>query len=256
MSDLIDFIRTTPPERHWPGTDGAAEVGTRAFELAQVVAAEAITERTSAAFIGAPGTGKTFAAVTAAKASGLPIVWIEPPVAPRVRALQTAFLRALHIPFSDNDSPDHLDRLLITELARKPRVVITDEAARVGRDGLEELRFLHCQPSAAWSLFVVGEGLEKVLAGNRALETRLAYRITFGALAPKESIAFARAYHRLFAAAPKGLLEAIERVVRGNLRLWAQVLRHAIREVGSGEDAQLTDDVVAIALAKLRGQAA
>lgn len=256
MAELIDFIRTTPPERHLAGTASANEVATTTFSLAQVIAAEAIAERTSAAFIGPAGAGKTFSVVTAAAASGLPIVWIEPPVAARVRALQTSFLRALRIDFPDNAPPDTLDRLLISELASTPRVVVIDDARRVGGEGLEELRFLHCQPSAVWTLFVVGEGLERVLSANRALETRMPYRVSFAPLKKEESLAFAREYHPLFATAPADLLAAIERVVRGNLRLWAQALRHVLREVGDAQGAVLTDDAVAIALAKLRGVAA
>jgi DNA transposition AAA+ family ATPase len=256
VAELIDFIRTTPPERHLAGTASANEVATLPFSLAQVIAAEAIAERTSAAFIGPAGTGKTYAAVTAAASSGLPIVWIDPPVAPRVRALQMSFARALRIEFPDNAPPDLLDRLLITELATTPRVVVVDDARRVGSDGLEELRFLHCQPSALWSLFVVGEGLERILAANRALETRMPYRVSFAPLKKKESLAFARAYHSLLTTAPADLLDAIERVVRGNLRLWAQTLRHILREVDEAPGAVLTDDAVAIALAKLRGVAA
>lgn len=249
MGDLHDFIRTTPPPRHLKGTESAHAVSTEAFDLAQIVASDAVADRTAAVFDGPAGTGKRFAAVTAASSSGLPVVWVEPPVAPRVRALQIAFARALGLTYAPNAPTDELDRLLITALPGTGRVVVVDEVARLGRDGLEELRFLHCQPSAAWSLFLVGAGLDDILARNKALATRIPDRVHFRPLARKESIAFACDYHPHFASASAELLDRLEQVVKGNLRLWAQVLRHALRE----NPDRLTADSVAIALVRLRG---
>lgn len=241
------------PPKHLPGTGGARDVETRTVRLARKLLADVVAVRGVGLFAGRPGTGKSFSLLSALASVPVPVLYWEPGLGLTLKGVQQSLLELLGIPYEPRWTSARLDGLLRKSLAGREFLLVVEEAARIGHAGLEELRYLQCQPDAQWSLLLVGSDLETLLRRNPALDSRIARRVVFRRMNRSASIAFARAYHQLFAEAATDLLDRIERVAKGIIRIWARTLEACLSILRRRKLGHLTVEVVAAALGITRG---
>ncbi|UOY01643.1 AAA family ATPase [Blastococcus sp. PRF04-17] len=216
--------------KHLRGLTGAADVPTLAFNRATVVLRGAAADNDIAALLGAPGTGKTFCALsfleTVSAAGRLGIFLQSGPTAAHtemtVRLLQK--LRGGRPSGESYYLSDDLGELL----CEHSPVVVVDEAHRAQRRGLEQLIYLK-ETYPEWTLVLVGSELPTALNKAPGARSRIRGRSArFDLLTGAELLATLHALHPLLAEADDQLLQRVDtRYCSGNFRDWASLLRAA-----------------------------
>lgn len=249
-------MRTSTNPKHLRGLPEVPTVATPGFRKTQVVAAEAAALREVAVVAGDPGLGKSFSVYHFVSHQQLPWLWLDMRSQASSKEIVVKLLRAVA------GSCDH--RLPVYELvdelrerlAEEPRIVVIDEAQHLKAEGIHQLRYLHDQPDADWSLlFTGGVGCEKVLASDPQLEDRIAGRVRFSPLSDEELLSTLDAYSPFFAAADRQLLLKINDLyARGVFRRWARILQVGLPLAGRAGTDRLTREVTRATLAKLRAE--
>ena len=257
MTTLEPRIEQAHPgegDRHLRGLEHAASVPTTAFRKSQVVAADAARLREIAAFYGEPGLGKSFAVDHFVRHQELPWVWLDMPPRPSPKEVIVRLTRTLSGGCDSNAPAYDLADELCEVLAEQPRIVVTDEAQNLNREGLAQLRYLHDRRDAQWALFFVGgHNCDSVLAAHPELDSRVARRVAFAPLEGEELLTVLRAYHPLIPRTDTRLLVRLDEVyAKGVFRRWArllQIIEPLARRRGAD---RLTVELVKAALAALR----
>jgi DNA transposition AAA+ family ATPase len=170
---------------------------------------------------GPVGTGKTTAIRNLTPDLGLPVVYnrlgSRPGTAKVLRHLLSHFETVpLRLP------SDEAERRLYERLAERDRVVVVDEAQKLGRDGIDALVDLHDHDEARFTLVMVGARVAERLAPFEEFASRTARVVRFHRLAGQELLDTLTLYHPMLAATDRSLLTRLdERHMKGNLRNWA-----------------------------------
>jgi Cdc6-like AAA superfamily ATPase len=218
--------------KHWPGTESAADVETTCFQLGIDAAGEAIAETGLLGLIGEPGLGKTFLVKTVAERLSIPLRYLECPPVGRGRLQSLELLRALGQPYNKLDDPSTLLHQLVDACSIRS-VVALDEVDRWGREGVELIRYLWSQPTNGTAFIFAGSRLDRLIAANPALDSRLEHRVRFAPLTLEEARVALRAYHPMFAVDDTRVLDRIYRATHGEFRFIAQLLRRCLADGGA-----------------------
>src|SRR6266571_3635324 len=161
--------------RHFLNLKGAQTVATGAFKLTRRAVADVYQAAAMGVIHGEAGLGKTFAVEQAL--GGWPDIescWAAFPSQPTMRQVTTTLLELITRVPSAERNRFYATALLIDELARRPRVVVIDEAQRLNRECIECLRHLHDHPATTFALLLVGgDGCWEVLSREPMLRSRL-----------------------------------------------------------------------------------
>lgn len=192
---------------------------------------------------GPSGSGKTFATQLACARIGVPAVTTR--LGPRPGTAKT--VRNIFADVTGHTAPGRsadVERLLEHVLAEKPRVLIIDEAQKLGRSGIDQLIHLHEHPGAQFTLVMVGMGLTSVLAAHEELEGRFGRAVSFQRLRDDALLGWLAAYHPLLARTAPELLRSVDnRHWKGNLRRWAQYAHAAYVRVADPDHDPISDEV-------------
>ncbi len=210
--------------RHFLNLKGAQTVATGAFKLTRRAIADVYQAAAMGVIHGEAGLGKTFAVEQAL--GGWPDIescWAAFPSQPTMRQVTTTLLELITRVPSAERNRFYATALLIDELARRPRVVVIDEAQRLNRECIECLRHLHDHPATTFALLLVGgDGCWEVLSREPMLRSRIYRRVTFRPLESREVLDVLPRYHRLYQHVDGELLLFIDdNFAHGNFRNWA-----------------------------------
>jgi Cdc6-like AAA superfamily ATPase len=228
--------------RHWPGTETASAVPTPSFESGFDAAGEAISEAGLLALLGSPGLGKTFLIKSVAEKLSVPLTYLECPPLGRSRLQIIELLRALSSPCNASEDAATLLHVL-ADACSSSRVIALDEVDRWGREGVELIRYLWSQSTNRTAFIFAGSRVDRLVAANPALDSRLEHRVKFEPLSLEEARVALRAYHPLFAVNDERVLERIHRLTHGEFRLIAQLLRRCLVE-SEGESVAVSDELL------------
>lgn len=245
--------RPQPAGRQLSGVDDASVVATTAFRKTQVLCGQTAALREIGLVSGEPGLGKSFAVAEFARRSDLDTVWLQLPPRPTPKEITVRLLDQLVGAGDGRDVLYDLTEELVGAL-KSPRLVVLDEAQNLNAVGLNQVRYLHDRPETDFALLLVGgAGCEDTIRRDPQLDSRVARRVRFAALAGDELTATLRAFHPLLAASDGALLaELDDRYARGVFRRWARIVQIAAplaREAGTPD--RLTLRVANAALAAI-----
>jgi DNA transposition AAA+ family ATPase len=234
---------------------GAVHVPTKAFTLAQTVAALAVEGRQIAGFFGEPGTGKTHALRYFAKHSSVECVYITASPNPQRKEVFEEILLALTGTF--DDVPERqLRRDCATVLAERQRALVVDECQNLSVLWNQQLRELHDRTNAFALFLAGGSNAAQRIDRFAEIKSRIAMKVTFEPLAGQELLNVLGQYHPMLAATEDQLLLDVDaKDCRGNFRKWTHVLELALRLSTSAQhDRGLTPKIVKAVFAVRGGQ--
>jgi hypothetical protein len=136
------------------------------------------------------------------------------------------------------------ERLLEQVLAERPRVLVIDEAQKLGRGGIDQLIHLHEHPDAQFTLVLVGMGLGRVLGEHEELDGRFGRSVAFERLRDDALLDWLTRYHPLLARTDPAVLRRIDnRYWHGNLRRWAQTAHAAHNRVENPDTDGISEEL-------------
>lgn len=140
----------------------------------------------------------------------------------------------------------------LRKIIRDPtRLVIIDEAERLGAAALDQVRYIYDQGDIG--LVLIGmPGLEKRLARHPQLSSRIGFVHHFDPLTPQQ---VCEVWHRLWESQPNTFVRDIDpdsmntiiRTTRGNFRLLERLLTQISRVLGANNLSHITVEVIEVA---------
>lgn len=214
------------PGTHFLDLPHAACVRTHAFRIANWAVADITAIGAMGIIHGPAGLGKTFAVRTGTQDVAVPVSWFDFPgrtsTKQLVRSLVSEITGVAH------DGPrDILERALIDELERRPRLLIIDEAQRLYDEAIEYLRHLYDNPRTQIALLLVGgNDCWKRVSKYPMVTSRLYRRIAFNPLTNDEVLEHIPHFHPLYKTAPaQTLLRINDDFAHGTWRNWTAFTR-------------------------------
>lgn len=209
-----------------PGTAVPSFVETPAYFRIKGMLDSVVPYSDVGAVVGKAGVGKSFLTEELARRTGKEVIYVHLPGKPSQSELLVRFLREL------TGKVLRAERYILStqiedHLAGRDCICIIDEVQGLQDINLDQLSHLHGQPTARWSLIMVGglkvkDRLEKY----EHLSSRVHQIVTVNPLTGEDLIESVRALHPVFAHAPYQLLQKIDlEYGGGRLRNWARFLR-------------------------------
>ncbi|MGY1838430.1 MULTISPECIES: AAA family ATPase [unclassified Modestobacter] len=193
---------------------------------------------------GPTGVGKTFSIQLVSARLGVPTVITR--LGPRPGT--TKVVRRIYADVTGHTPPlraADAERRLEEVLGERPRILVVDEAQKLGRAGIDQLIHLHEHPDAQFTLVLIGMGLQVTLDAHEELDGRFGRSVAFQRLRDDALLAWLAAYHPLLArTAPDLLRRTDNRHWKGNLRRWAQTAHAAYNRVADPDVDGLSEDVL------------
>ncbi|GAA2239016.1 AAA family ATPase [Streptomyces nogalater] len=241
-SDVTDTTQTAPR------TDQDEVVGEPDFYLnlagARIVATEALLEaseniadtieaRAMSCIYGDAGLGKTFSVLAALKeVSAERVLLLQFRSRPTPRDIRQELFTELRLEGKPPSHPSEFDRLLKRTLARKPYVLVCDEAQQFSRECFEFVRHLwdtgkgKNRPAV---LFVGGEEAYKTLYSEPALASRIYIWQEFAPMEADEVQRNIPLFHPVWASASPELIDYVyEEGAGGTFRVWSKITYHVL----------------------------
>ncbi|WP_239158241.1 ATP-binding protein [Streptomyces sp. SID13726] len=251
---------TTPAPTHPSPVSGAAMAATTvtpaaddggedpAFYLdlpdARIVATEALLEageniadtidaRAMSCIYGDAGLGKTFSVHAALKEVAADLVLLlQFRSRPTPRDIRMELFDVLHLDGKPPAHPSEFDRLLKRALARRPYILVCDEAQQFSRECFEFVRHLYDTgkgKSRPAVLFVGGEECYKTLYNEPALASRIYIWQEFTPMEPAEVAKNIPLFHPVWATAAPELIDFIDQEAGGGtFRMWSKITHHVL----------------------------
>lgn len=199
---------------------------------------------------GPVGTGKTTAVRNVTPEFDIPMVYnrlgARPGTAKVLRHLLSHFETV-----PQRLPSDEAERRLYQRLAERDRVVVVDEAQKLGRDGIDALVDLHDHDNARFTLVMCGAEVARRLAPFEEFASRTARVVRFHRLTGQELLDTLASYHPMLAATDPTLLTRLdERHMKGNLRNWA-FFTHAAYNRVEDPDAGVDEPTALVSLAAM-----
>jgi hypothetical protein len=245
--------------RHHLGLTGATTVDTGPFRLTKHAVRGAVRRQGIAAVTGDAGLGKTYAAEDAFAEFSETLetcLIVLPGGRPHPKRVAQLLLREL-TGVSHEASRFELADDLIEILSQRPRLIGVDEAQNGYHAVFEFLRHLHDDPRTTFALVLIGgHGAWRVLSRYPMLRSRIRGHVEFHRWRHRELFEILAAFHEFYAEAPKELLlEADERLGRGNFREWVNITVTAMDVAAEFGYETLTREVLDTVLALAGGKA-
>jgi hypothetical protein len=178
---------------------------------------------------GEPGLGKTFTVRSIAERLAIPAHYYEARRA-HGKTIETDLLLAIGVDFDPRDLRVELqDR--IVEACQERRVIMIDEADRIGEEGIDILRYVWTQGGSTAFVFV-GHKVDRMLAANPALDSRIECPVRYQPLSVEDTVAALPEYHDVYRGASEGTLVRLHALTGGSFRRIAQLTRHVLMRVG------------------------
>lgn len=208
---------------HFLELQGARTINTEHFaETVEAIADDVVPERAIGVVYGEAGLGKSFATSYAETEQQLPVARLE--FAPRttMKALTERLLRQLTGVKHEGERFD-LSEDLLDVLGETPRLVVVDEAQRLGYECIESLRWLHDQPETDFALILVGgNGCFELLCRYPMLQRRVYRWVEFRPLDPEDVVEIIPSYHPIYERTDPAVISLIDRsFAHGNFGHWA-----------------------------------
>lgn len=215
----------------WVAPPGAATVPLPFHDDLEDALSEMVDMAGAVAVDGKTGTGKSYALQLVCARLGVPTVTTR--LGPRPGTTKT--VNRIYADVTGHAPPRRAldaERVLEQVLAERPRILVIDEAQKLGRSGIDQLIHLHEHPDAQFTLVLVGMGLAAILDAHEELDGRFGRSVAFERLRDDALLAWLGAYHPLLARTDPGLLRRTDnRHWKGNLRRWAQTAHAAYTRV-------------------------
>lgn len=211
---------------------------------AQIVATEALLEaheniadtidaRAMSCIYGDAGLGKTFSVLAALKEIAADrVLLLQFRSRPTPRDIRQELFNELHLEGEPPSHPSEFDQLLKRTLARKPYVLVCDEAQQFSRECFEFVRHLwdtgkgKNRPAV---LFVGGEEAYKTLYSEPALASRIYIWQEFAPMEVSEVQRTIPLFHPLWADADPELIEFVyDQGAGGTFRMWSKITYHIL----------------------------
>lgn len=216
--------------------------------------AEMVSVAGAVAVDGMTGTGKTF--TTEEVCRRLPVSSHTVRLGPHPGT--TKVVRNVYRELTGHAPPargTEAERQLEEVLAEKPRVLVIDEAQKLGRLGIDQLIYLHEHPDAQFTLVLVGIGLARVLGEHEELEGRFPRSVAFERLRDNALADWLTAYHPLLAHTDRELLRRIDnRYWKGNLRRWAQTAHAAYNRLADPHAEGMSEELAEAAVRAVKAR--
>lgn len=240
--------------KHLSGLPGEIQtVATQGFRKTMFVVEQAIDNNEIAVVFGAAGLGKTFAVDHTIRSATMECLWVQVGPSPSPKEVTSRLLHTITGKWPKGpqyELTDHLVELLVDE----PRIVVIDEAQHFGKQGLEQIRFLHDKADGRFPLILIGgKSLHKVIRSNAQLADRVGGWVRFETIGGPNLHSILDAYHPVFRNTQRQLLDAIDREYgRGVFRKWARVLKECLPLVEASDSPdRITQDVAGRVLPRL-----
>ncbi|CAL9326203.1 hypothetical protein SUDANB135_07017 (plasmid) [Streptomyces sp. SudanB135_2055] len=238
-------IMTTPtPDTAPADISGADPVFYLDLPDARIVATEALLEageniadtidaRAMSCIYGDAGLGKTFSVHAALKEVAPDLVLLlQFRARPTPRDIRMELFDVLHLEGKPPAHPSEFDRLLKRSLARRPYILVCDEAQQFSRECFEFVRHLYDTgkgKSRPAVLFVGGEECYKTLYNEPALASRIYIWQEFTPMEPAEVAKNIPLFHPVWANASPELIDFIDQEAGGGtFRMWSKVTHHVL----------------------------
>jgi hypothetical protein len=258
-TDMTETTQPTPPR---PDEDEV--VGEPDFYLnladARIVATEALLEaseniadtieaRAMSCIYGDAGLGKTFSVLAALKeVSAERVLLLQFRSRPTPRDIRQELFNELHLEGEPPSHPSEFDRLLKRTLARKPYVLVCDEAQQFSRECFEFVRHLWDtgkgtnRPAV---LFVGGEEAYKTLYSEPALASRIYIWQEFAPMEADEVQRNIPLFHPVWADASPELIDfAYEEGAGGTFRVWSKITYHILEGMKRRDLSKVDETIV------------
>ncbi|MFG3285293.1 AAA family ATPase [Streptomyces sp. NPDC048111] len=208
-------------------------VATEALLEASENIADTIAARAMSCIYGDAGLGKTFSVLAALKEiSAERVLLLQFRSRPTPRDIRQELFTELNLEGEPPSHPSEFDRLLKRTLARKPYVMVCDEAQQFSRECFEFVRHLwdtgkgNTRPAV---LFVGGEEAYKTLYSEPALASRIYIWQEFAPMEPHEVQKNIPLFHPVWANASPELIDYVyEEGAGGTFRVWSKITYHVI----------------------------
>lgn len=245
----------TAPRARYVAPPGAATVAMPWHEDLEDALAEMVPLAGAVAVDGPTGSGKTYATRLVGQRLAVPVVTTR--LGPRPGTAKV--IRSIYADVTGHSVPGRsadVERLLEHVLAEKPRVLVIDEAQKLGRAGIDQLIHLHEHPGAQFTLVLVGMGLARLLDAHEELDGRFGRSIAFQRIRDDALLEWLTAYHPLLARTAPDLLRSVDnRFWRGNLRRWAQFTHAAWTRLEDPDRDVITDELADVAVLAVKAVA-
>lgn len=208
-------------------------VATEALLEASENIADTIEARAMSCIYGDAGLGKTFSVLAALKEVAADrVLLLQFRSRPTPRDIRQELFNELHLEGEPPSHPSEFDRLLKRTLARKPYVLVCDEAQQFSRECFEFVRHLwdtgkgKNRPAV---LFVGGEEAYKTLYSEPALASRVYIWQEFAPMEVDEVQRTIPLFHPLWADADPALIEYVfDEGAGGTFRMWSKITYHIL----------------------------
>lgn len=208
-------------------------VATEALLEASENIADTIEARAMSCFFGDAGLGKTFSVLAALKEVAADrVLLLQFRSHPTPRDIRMELFTALRLEGEPPSHPSEFDRPLKRTLARKPYVIVCDEAQQFSRECFEFVRHLWDTgkgPTRPAVLFVGGEEAYKTLYSEPALASRIHIRQEYTPMGLEEAQRNIPLFHPIWANAPAELIEYVDdEGGAGTFRMWSKITYHIL----------------------------
>lgn len=205
---------------------------------------------------GLPGTGKTTTAAALihdVQRDGTPAVYVAIPARPSPTEVLRVIIEAISGTPALGTKHD-LENEARAMLADQGGLLVVDEVQNLKATGMQELRYLHDDAQANFSLLIAGWQADRVIRSQPDLDSRVKYRIAFDRLTAAELIPTVTQLNAMLAATDPATLRHIDKAyARGILRNWATFAQTAQMLLPTA--AHLEDDDVTAILAVIDSRA-
>lgn len=239
MVDLLDEISIesdptrgqvgwAPEPQHFDGLVGGETIATRELLRTEEAVERAVRKRSIVSVYGRAGLGKTFAIRTVIKKLGnrdIVPFWVEFDRKPTLREIA----RTLYVGIFGEEPEGNRARIVdeviagLEEIASQHVVLLViDEAQRLNRDCLEQLRRIHETVPSGFALVVAGgNDCWKVIRSEPMLRSRITRPVHFQAMSDTSVVKIMPKFHHIYEGVPAEVLTSINAsFAHGNFRNW------------------------------------
>lgn len=243
---------------HVPGLAGARILQTDAFRLTAMAVRHVLEINGLGLVYGDAGNGKTFAvraALTSAHSESVLPAWIDITPEPTLKSVTRQMLSAVTGMRHDGDRYQLTDTL-IDVLSEGPTVLVLDEAQRLSREAIEQVRHLHDQPGTHFAVILVGgHGCWNVISRYPMLQSRIQRIVRFSPLTDREVLEFIPSFHPVYEDVdPEVLMEIDRRFAHGRLRDWAKFTQVMVQLKHEGYVETVDVDALDLAFVLINGE--